>query len=315
MSSVICTVLNEEKTISILLEALIQQTKVPKEVIIVDGGSTDETWELLQSYKQQKLPFELKIVQKKGNRSIGRNEAIRLATSEMIAITDAGCEPEKQWLEELEKSNGGNKKIVVAGAAKAAPHITPFQSAVVPYVLVMPDKVNPETFLPATRSMMISKSLLQELGGFDETLSDNEDYAFAKKLEKLRNNKTIGIVYSPKATVKWQPREDLNAFLYMIFRFARGDAYSGILRPKVGLIFVRYALGIFLFCMGVYMGSYILAYGSLGLFAAYLVWATHKNAKYVPVASLFWLPILQLLSDLFVIEGTIKGLLKRVKLA
>src|SRR5688572_1847674 len=103
--SVIVTVLNEEDTVEALLNALLQQTVLPKEVVIVDGGSDDNTWNMLEIWKKKsELPFTLLTTQKPGNRSVGRNEAIQKTTTELIAITDAGCIPDKKWLEELLKA-------------------------------------------------------------------------------------------------------------------------------------------------------------------------------------------------------------------
>jgi len=45
--SVASTVLNEVDDIDALVESLMHQTLAPAEVIIVDGGSTDGTWERL----------------------------------------------------------------------------------------------------------------------------------------------------------------------------------------------------------------------------------------------------------------------------
>src|SRR5271166_4423912 len=47
--SVTATVLNEADDIDRLLTSLMEQTLSPAEVIIVDGGSTDGTWERLQA--------------------------------------------------------------------------------------------------------------------------------------------------------------------------------------------------------------------------------------------------------------------------
>ena len=47
--SVAATVLNEVDDIDALVESLMQQTLAPAEVIIVDGGSTDGTWERLEA--------------------------------------------------------------------------------------------------------------------------------------------------------------------------------------------------------------------------------------------------------------------------
>jgi len=48
--SVIATVKNEAQTVHRLLDSLAAQTRPPDEVIIVDGGSTDETVEVLEEY-------------------------------------------------------------------------------------------------------------------------------------------------------------------------------------------------------------------------------------------------------------------------
>ncbi len=51
--SVIATVLNEAENIDGLASSLARQTLKPAEIIIVDGGSTDGTWEKLQAARQK----------------------------------------------------------------------------------------------------------------------------------------------------------------------------------------------------------------------------------------------------------------------
>jgi glycosyltransferase involved in cell wall biosynthesis len=53
--SLVTTVLNEEKTIEKFLDSVISQTRKPEEVVIVDGGSTDETLEKVQKFKSSKV--------------------------------------------------------------------------------------------------------------------------------------------------------------------------------------------------------------------------------------------------------------------
>ena len=55
--SSICTVLNEEETIRDYLDSILNQTLLPDEIVIVDGGSKDKTFRILKEYenKYQKL--------------------------------------------------------------------------------------------------------------------------------------------------------------------------------------------------------------------------------------------------------------------
>lgn len=300
--SVVVTVLNESDNIVRLINALLTQSAEPEEIIIVDGGSSDGTYKKLKNLAE-KHP-SLKVFQKKGNRSVGRNFAISKSASNLIAITDAGCVTEKNWLENLIKSAERSGAKVVAGYYQAAAGSV-FQQAVAPYALVMPEKINPESFLPATRSMLIAKETFKDLGGFAENLSDNEDYAFAKKIEA--NN--IKITFAQNAIVTWSPPKSLPSFFKMIFRFARGDAQARIFRPKVFLIFGRYILGVTILAWLIFYQQYTLALFYLLLaILLYSAWSITKNIRYCP-DSWYLLPILQISSDLAVMSGSLLGIL------
>lgn len=171
-TTLITTVLNEEASIASFLESVRRQTKMPEEIIIVDGGSTDSTVDKVKSLK-------FKIINRKGNRSVGRNEAIKRSAGNIIAITDAGCVLDKDWLKNITAPFASSKVDVVAGYYKAKADSV-FKKSLTPYVLIMPDKIDSDNFFPATRSMAIKKSIWKKAGKFDEKFSHNEDYVFAK---------------------------------------------------------------------------------------------------------------------------------------
>ena len=74
MISLITTVLNEKDNLADWLNGILSQTVLPEEIVIVDGGSTDGTWELLKEKSGQNNL--IKVWQHAGNISSGRNFAI-----------------------------------------------------------------------------------------------------------------------------------------------------------------------------------------------------------------------------------------------
>ena len=153
-TTLIVTVLNEEDSIGKLIESIVFQTKLPDEVIIVDGGSTDKTLSVISSLKSQtsNKGIKIKVIVKKGNRSVGRNEAIRISKGDVILITDSGCTLDSKWVENISKPFKDKAVDVVAGYYKGT-FRNIFEKSLIPYVLVMSDKVNEKEFLPATRSV------------------------------------------------------------------------------------------------------------------------------------------------------------------
>lgn len=299
--TVISTVLNEAATITQLLDSLLAQTYPVHEVVIVDGGSRDTTLSLLKAYQQQKLPFSLRVFTQTGNRSIGRNYAIAKARNDVIAITDAGCIPHADWVEKLLTCFKLTQAQVIAGYYDAHPK-TPLETAVIPYVFVMPDQAKPNEFLPATRSMLLTKSAWLQVGGFDEKLSDNEDYAFAHALKSAG----IQIAFSEEAKVSWLPRTTLKDFYTMIFRFARGDIRAGILRKKVFGVFLRYSLGILLLVFLLRLSPHLVWPTTCSILGFYTLWAIAKNVRYAQ-KGWYWLPILQYTADVAVMLGSLAG--------
>lgn len=293
--TLIVTVKNEAKTIRSLLRSIEQQLRQPDEVIIVDGGSSDETFSILSAWKPK---FAFSALNKAGNRSIGRNEAIERAMYSCIAITDAGCVLDSHWLEEivLPFSKGAD---VVAGyyASKAA---TSFEQAASAYMLVMPKQVNVNNFLPATRSMALTKNIWREAGKFPERFTFNEDYVFAQKLRKIGAR----FAFTQNAIVYWQPPQSWKQFLVQVYKFAYGDMAASIIRPKVLLIFARYIL--FVLLLGFLPTFFVFLLG------VYLVWSIVKNMRYVrSMHAVYLLPIMQIATDLTVMLGSTVGFLQK----
>jgi len=81
------------------------------------------------------------------------------------------------------------------------------------------DEVDPETFLPSSRSIAFRKSAWDAAGRYPEHLSHNEDTAFAVTLRDASPN----FVFEPRAVVYWRPRGSLLRVFAQFFRYAYGD--------------------------------------------------------------------------------------------
>lgn len=307
--SFITTVFNEEDSIIGFLNSLFSQSKLPDEIVIVDGESTDNTVKKINLFTIEKKKFvkhiDIKIIKKKGNRSVGRNLAIENTSGEIITCSDAGCFLDKNWLKNIVAPFSHSPVDAVAGYYKGISQNT-FEKSLIPYVLVMEDKIKSE-FLPSTRSIAFRKSVWKKVGKFQEEYDYNEDYVFAKKLKK----ENIEIFFEKNAVVYWIPPRTLKQAATMFYRFAFGDAEARIIRPKVVFLFVRYTIA-FLFL------SFLLRDPTpqrIGIFffvfLLYVLWSIIKNYKYVrEPKAVHYLPMLQFVSDIMVLAGSAYGFIK-----
>ena len=85
--SVILPVYNVGKYLRSSLDSLMNQTLKDIEIICVDDGSTDDSYDILEEYKQKDA--RIKVIHK-GNKGTGaaRNDGLRLATGECIGFVD-----------------------------------------------------------------------------------------------------------------------------------------------------------------------------------------------------------------------------------
>lgn len=86
--SVITPIYNMEKYIAECIESVLAQTLEEIELICIDDGSTDRSYEIIKDY-QQKYDFIKIITQKRCGAGIARNKAIMSAEGEYLAFLDA----------------------------------------------------------------------------------------------------------------------------------------------------------------------------------------------------------------------------------
>jgi glycosyltransferase involved in cell wall biosynthesis len=233
--SVIVTVKNEGASIHRLLDSLAAQTHPPDEVVICDGGSTDGTVDALRAEKR--LPLKI-IVRPGANISQGRNAAIANATGEVIASTDAGVLLAPEWLHELVQPfevSETSQVYAVAGFFLPDVH-TPFEVAMGATVLPQLDEIEPDRFLPSSRSVAFRKEAWQAVGGYPEWLDYCEDLIFDFALR----DQFGPFAFAPKAIAHFGPRGNLRSFFRQYYLYARGDGKADLFRRRHAIRYITY---------------------------------------------------------------------------
>lgn len=242
--SVIATVKNEGGSIAQLLESLYYQTRPPDEVVIVDGGSSDDTLVRLRAWENsRRLPLRV-LVEPDCNISRGRNVAIAAARGPVIASTDAGVRLEPSWLANLLQpfeSNGATELSPTVACGFFVPEAaTIFEIAMAATMLPALADVNPNKFLPSSRSVAFLKSAWEAVGGYPEWLDYCEDLIFDFRLRA----RSYRFVFVPAAVVHFRPRSNLLAFFRQYYRYARGDGKADLWRKRHVVRYLTYLIAL-----------------------------------------------------------------------
>ena len=233
--TVISTVLNEARGIDALVDSLARQTLQPAEIVMVDGGSTDGTWEKLQA-AQSRCPLLRPIRDESCNLraslgpiSRGRNVAISLAKSAIIACADAGCTYRPDWLAELTAPIvGGEAEYALGGSCIGHEGRTVWDIAAAPFlgIHLSPDA---RTRSCTARSMAFTKRLWQWAGGFPESSFMIDDAGY-----DLRVRRGYRPAFVRNAKAFYAPHHTLRSALVQLARYAFGDGVSGHRWARLG---------------------------------------------------------------------------------
>jgi len=187
--SIIIPCYNEEATICLLLEALLQQTypRARMEVVIADGLSTDRTREEVAAFQKEHPDLALLVVDNP-QRIIpaGLNVALASATGEIVVRLDAHCVPHPDYVtwcvSDLAQGLGDN----VGGVWEIHPGGDGWIAQAIAIAAAHPLGVGDALYRFATQASAVEtvpfgafyRALVAKVGPFDETLLTNEDYEF-----------------------------------------------------------------------------------------------------------------------------------------
>ena len=228
--SLVSTVLNDRAGCVKFFEQMARQTRPPDEIVIVDGGSRDGTWEFLQETPVPPPSWRLQVRQDRGcNVARGRNLAIEAAAHEFIASTDIGCEWEPEWLAELVAPFESDPACqAVMGSWSVREEDLTGEWARVEYALLrQPRMIATNRSEASSRSIAYTRTLWRKLGGYPEDLTlAGDDLAYAFLLHRSTPSDVVAAAPVPRC--HWERPGSLRAFRKESWRNFRGAGEAGI---------------------------------------------------------------------------------------
>lgn len=213
--SAVVPVRNGERHVARCLEALLGQTwpRDRLEILAVDDASTDATRERVRA-----LPVRLLERSAPGGPYAARNTAIRAATGEILAFTDADCTPAKDWIERGVAALLGECADLAAG--RVCFDYSPRRSA---WELL--DSISnldhersvAERGVAKTGNLFVARRVLDAIGPFAERRSGCD-----VEWTGRATGRGFALVYAPDAVVEKAARGAL-ALAHKQYRVGRGQ--------------------------------------------------------------------------------------------
>ena len=172
--TVIIPTYNRADTIRDAVDSALAQTLPPAQVVVIDDGSQDDTSELLRDYAG-KIVYHR---QPNSGISVTRNTGARLSTEPFIALLDSDDVWHPRKLELQMRVMEQHPQLGMLGTAEFDWPAAVFPSvpadAAAPLIWLTWDHLVLRTSL-LTSSILIRRSLFDQIGGFDSTMARCED--------------------------------------------------------------------------------------------------------------------------------------------
>lgn len=275
--SVVIPAYNESKYISDTLKSVLalDYPKDRLEVIVVDDGSTDDTYDVARSFESDGVKV---FTKKNGGKGAALNFGIAKATGELIATMDADSylSPDA-LLEMLPLFEGDERVAAVTPSVKIRPSGSILKEVQrVEYLMILFSRkllsyIDSVPVTPGPFSIFRA-SVLREIGGFDP---DNlvEDQEIALRLQanhyKIRSSMT--------ADVYTEPPDNFRDYLRQRVRWQRGGLrnywkYRFLIKPEYGdfgMFFVpmNYLTIIAFFLL---LGVFVYSFASMPYYTRYI---------------------------------------------
>lgn len=273
--SIITTVLNEGAGIEKLVRTVLGQAGPDDELVVVDGGSTDDTAGLVAAIAETDARVTL-VVAPGLNIAAGRNLAVRTARNEVVVTTDGGCEQDPGWLDAMAAPFAGAATPGLVLGTYLPSTATPLDAAMTCALYPVPAEAgHPSPWsrlysrflglaydptLPTGRTSAFTVAAWEDAGGYPTHLYAAEDVTFGRAVAAAGH----GCELTTDARVRWSHRDSLRGTARMFYVYGVGDGRSGdpLLLARDAIRAGAYLGGTLLACRGGRGGRILVAAGA-----------------------------------------------------
>lgn len=193
-TSVIIPTYNGAHKIPLLLDALLKQTFSDFKIVVVVDGSTDNTLEVLHQYKNKFNSFKI-IEQPNGGRAKVKNRGAKEAQGKLLIFFDDDMIPSPDSVKKHYEFHLQNELNFILGANQVE-YVDSNKTDIQNYKAWLSKKwitkyeqnitrLNFNNLFFTTANCSVPRKIFEQLNGFDERLTDAEDFNFAyRAMEK-----------------------------------------------------------------------------------------------------------------------------------
>lgn len=296
--SIAMTTFNDEKTIIPVLDQLLNQTSLPDEIVVADGGSSDKTVEIIERYAEMySNVVNIRVISdgKRRNISQGFNDAIKNTHNQWVLVMGTGNSYKTDFIEKMSTSQQSTEAKVLY-CTIIGNETTIFAHWFNQYFL-RGNKIQDLDI--SNHGMLIDKSIFEQIGYFWESfVYAGEDFEFSRRVHKY-NIKSFwvkeAVAYwdTPQTWQEYKKKMKVNSIADWQIENASKIKLQCITQSLIFLIYLAFSIwkpALFLLLLPVIA---VIAYKKhtlsvpaicLGLFNRYLmIWYYAKNKKYADV--------------------------------